>query len=73
MAQKTWEVTRVCFCEHVNREVALEAEMIYPVDHLPDPPRLVSHRCSLGVQCSQFRQAACKWAGTNPDLDPFRQ
>lgn len=73
MAQKQWEVTKVCFCEHVNQEVALEAEVLYPVDTLPDPPRLLSHRCSHGVQCNQMEKAACKWAGTNPDIDPFRR
>jgi hypothetical protein len=73
MAQKNWEVTQVCFCEHVNHEVALEAEMLYPVDYLPDPPRILSHRCSHGVQCNQMDKAACKWAGTNPDFDPFRK
>jgi hypothetical protein len=73
MARKNWEVTRVCFCEHVNQEVALEAEVLYPVDYLPDPPRILSHRCSHGLKCNQMEKAACKWAGTNPDIDPFRQ
>ena len=73
MAHKTWEVTKVCFCEHVDREVALEAEMVYPIDYLPDPPRVLALRCSHGVYCNQMQQAACKWAGTNPDVDPFRQ
>jgi hypothetical protein len=53
-------------------EVALEAEMLYPMDELPDPPRVLSHRCSHGQECNQLGKAACVWAGTNPDYDPFR-
>jgi len=71
MAEQIWEVSKVCFCDHVQREVALEAEVLHPADHLPDPPRILSHRCSLGMQCNLFNQPACIWAGTNPDNDPF--
>lgn len=73
MAEKRWEVIKMCYCEHLMQQVALEAETVYPGDHLPDGPRLLSHRCSQGLQCNQFNQAACAWAGTNPDIDPFRQ
>ncbi len=73
MANKNWEVAKVCFCEHVSQDVALEVEVLYPIDYLRDPPRILSHRCSHGVQCNQMQQAACKWAGTNPEVDPFRQ
>jgi hypothetical protein len=55
----------------VKQEVALESEVLYPMDFLPDPPRVRSHRCSLGAQCNQFAQPACIWAGTNPNFDPF--
>jgi hypothetical protein len=73
MAQKNWEITQVCFCEHVNQEVALEAEVLHPIDYLPDRPRILSHRCSHGVLCNQMEKAACKWAGTNPEYDPFQK
>ena len=73
MAERTWEVSKVCFCEHVKQEVALETEVLYPIDFLPDSPRVLSHRCSLGLQCNQFAQAACAWSGTNPNYDPFSQ
>lgn len=73
MAEKTWEVSKVCFCQHVNQNVALEAEVIYPIDFLPDQPRLLGHRCSLGLQCNRFEKATCVWAGTNPDHDPFQE
>ncbi len=72
MTERAWEVSKVCYCEHVKQEVALESEILYPMDFLPDPPRVRSHRCSLGLQCNQFAQPACVWAGTNPVHDPFR-
>jgi hypothetical protein len=72
MAERTWEVTKRRYCEHVRREVALETEVLYPMDFLPDPPRVLAHRCSDGVQCNQSSKVACVWSGTNPDFDPFR-
>jgi len=72
MAVKTWEAVKIRFCEHAGAEVALEAEMVYPIDILSDQPaRLLAHRCSRGVECSQNSQPSCVWAGTNPDYDPF--
>jgi len=73
MAEKKWEAIKICYCEHVRQQVFLEAEVMYPNDFLPDPPRLLSHRCSKGMECNQYNQAVCVWAGTNPDVDPFRQ
>ncbi len=73
MDERTWEVSQVCYCPHIKLEVALEAEVLYPVDTLPDLPRVLSHRCSLGMQCNQFAQPTCVWAATNPDYDPFRR
>ncbi len=72
MAERMWETSKVCYCEHVMHEVKLEAEVLYPMDFLPDSPRVLSHRCSHGVECNQFTKAACVWAGTNPNYDPFR-
>jgi len=73
MAERTWEVSQVCFCDHVKKNVTLESEVLQPADFLPDPPRVLSHRCSLARECNQFAQATCIWAGTNPDYDPFRR
>jgi hypothetical protein len=72
VAELTWETSKVCYCEHVKGDVALEAEMLFPMDELPDPARVISHRCSHGAECNQSGKAACVWAGTNPDYDPFR-
>lgn len=73
MAERMWEAGRVCFCDAVKQHVTLETEVLIPADFLPDPPRLLAHRCSLALECNQFARAACIWAGTNPDHDPFRQ
>jgi hypothetical protein len=72
MAERVWEVTKVCYCEHVKDDVTLESEVLYPIDSLPDSPRVLAHRCSHGAQCNQMDRAACIWAATNPDYDPFR-
>ena len=34
MAERTWETSKVCYCEHIKEEVALEAEVLYPMDEL---------------------------------------
>ncbi len=72
MAERIWETCKECYCEHAEKVVALEAEVIYPIDYLPDPPRVGSHRCSMGLDCNQSAKASCIWAGTNPSYDPFR-
>ncbi len=72
MSEKVWQPIKVCFCEHVNQDVAFEAELIYPADLLPDQaPRVIAHRCSHGMQCNQDGRSSCIWAGTNPLVDPF--
>jgi len=73
MVERNWEISKVCYCDHVKTEVALEAEVLYPIDILPDSPRVLAHRCSHGVQCNRYATAACIWAATNPDHDPFRK
>ncbi len=73
MSERVWEISKTCICEHLNRKVALETEVVYPGEHLPDqPPRVLAHRCSRGILCNQTSKPACVWAGTNPGYDPFR-
>lgn len=38
MAERRWEVLKVVFCERAGCEVALEAQMAYPSEVLPDQP-----------------------------------
>lgn len=79
MAKKIWQTIKVQNCQHANDgrggEVALEAEVLYPEEHLPDQgPRVVAHRCSQGVECSLLlSESACVWAGSNPAYDPFTE
>lgn len=74
MAVKVWQTIKVQYCRHAGGEVALEAEVLYPGEHLPDQdPRVVAHRCSRGVECGLLSEAACVWAGTNPAFDPFAE
>jgi len=74
MAEKVWQPIKVCFCDHVNKEVAFEAELVFPVDLLPDQmPRVLAHRCSEGMSCNLDGRPSCIWAGTNPTVDPFEE
>ena len=74
MAIRDWQTLKVRYCEHVNTEVGLEAEVVYPADILPDQsPRLLTHRCSQGYECALENKGNCVWAGNNPDYDPFEE
>ncbi len=75
MATRVWQTIKVQHCPHAGGEVALEAEVLYPEEHLPEQgPRIVAHRCSKGIECSlTHSEAACVWTGTNPDYDPFTE
>jgi hypothetical protein len=72
MAYKTWEVMKKQHCDHVGHEIAIEAEVVYPSDVLPDQPaRVLAHRCSNALECNMIDKATCVWCGTNPNHDPM--
>ena len=74
MAVKKWESIKVRHCERVQKEVTLDAELIYPADLLPDSaPQTVSHRCSYAYACNLDERGSCVWAGSNPVYDPFKE
>lgn len=74
MAEKHWETVKVQYCDRVESEVTLDAELIYPAEFMPDQPaRLVARRCSRGLECNLDENMTCVWAGTNPVYDPFSQ
>ncbi len=74
MSEKQWEPIKFCYCQHVASQVALEAEMVYPAEWLPDlAPRVTAHRCSRGIECNLDGRWSCMWAGTNPAVDPFNE
>jgi hypothetical protein len=72
MAVKTWRTIKVQYCHHVDADVELEAEVVYPAEWLPEQPaRILAHRCSRGLECNLDSRPSCVWAGTNPAYDPF--
>jgi hypothetical protein len=72
MAWVTWKAIKEKRCERVGEQVALEARVVYPAEFMPDqPPRILAHRCSKGLECNQMDSATCVWAGTLPGYDPF--
>jgi hypothetical protein len=74
MAERKWEPIKTCYCQHVDQEVDLEAEMVFPVEWLPDQkPRIIAHRCSHALVCNLDGRPSCIWSGTNPMIDPFME
>ena len=72
MAYVTWEPIQRSECERIGKEAALEVRLVYPADIMPDqPPRVLGHRCSRGLECNQLDKPSCCWAGTLPGFDPF--
>lgn len=71
MSQKQWKVSKIRYCEHVGHEIALESQVVYPPEQLPDqPPRVFARRCSNAMECNQMDRMTCAWCGTNPDYLP---
>ena len=74
MAKVDWETLKVRYCLHVKDDVALEAQVVFPADQLPDQaPRVLAHRCSRGLECAMDERGTCIWAGSNPGYDPFAE
>ena len=72
MAVVMWKSIKEQRCERVGEEVALEARIVYAAEFMPDqPPRILAHRCSKGLECNQMDSPTCIWAGTLPGYDPF--
>ena len=72
MAFSTWEIRKIAVCEHVGHEIALETELVYPADHLPDQPaRVLARRCANALACNCMDKPGCAWSGTNPDHRPI--
>ncbi len=71
MSELRWETVKEVPCDRIGETVALEARVVYPADHLPDPPRIMGHRCSMGVSCNAFDRPGCQWSGGWPGFDPL--
>ena len=71
MAQKMWQISKISYCEHVGQEVALEVEVVYPAEQMPDqPPHVIANRCSKALECNKLDKMACAYCFTNPDQIP---
>ena len=72
MAEKKWYVSKVCYCEHVGREISIETQVVLPAEYLPEQaPRVIAHRCSDALECNSINKPACAWCGTNPNYRPL--
>jgi hypothetical protein len=72
MAVTQWEEAKVIYCERAHERAALELEVIYPSEPIPDwPRRVIGHRCSLAAKCEVQGFGNCYWTGANPLNDPF--
>jgi hypothetical protein len=70
MAFRTWQVEKIQYCDHVGHEIALENDLVYPAEHLPEqPPRILGRRCSSAIECNLVDKASCAICGTNPVHD----
>jgi hypothetical protein len=71
MTKQQWEVSMIRYCEHAGHRIALEVNVVYPPEHLPDqPPHVVARRCSNAIECNKLDKMNCAWCGTNPDYRP---
>ena len=71
MAKKVWQVEKTKYCEHLQEEVAIEVEVVYPAEQLPEQaPRIVARRCTKALEGNCIEPPACSLSGTNPDVDP---
>ncbi|MBI3169586.1 MAG: hypothetical protein HYZ22_13970 [Chloroflexi bacterium] len=71
MATKVWQVEKTKYCERMQETIAIEVEVVYPAEQLPEQaPRIMARRCSKALECNCIERPACSLSGTNPDLDP---
>lgn len=72
MATQEWVAVTQEWCNLVEQEVQLLELRVYPADVLPDtqPYRVAARKCSVDITCN-MAGFPCKWAYTNPELDPF--
>jgi hypothetical protein len=73
--QSEWTVIKTHWCPAVGAEVSLLEQRVYPAtDFLAtDAFRVVAQCCSHDITCNLNDHIHCKWAGTNPQYDPFAE
>lgn len=72
MAKQEWVAVTREYCDRVEQDVDLLELRIYAADVLPDtqPYQVAARKCSVDVTCN-MAGFPCKWAYTNPEVDPF--
>ncbi|MCA9972008.1 MAG: hypothetical protein KC425_17410 [Anaerolineales bacterium] len=72
MATQEWVAVTQEWCNLVEQEVQLLGLRVCPADVLPGPQpcRVAARKCSVDITCN-MAGFPCKWAYTNPELDPF--
>ncbi len=72
MATEQWVAVKREWCNLVEQDVDLLELRVYPADVLPTGQeyRVKARKCSVDVTCN-MAGFPCKWAYTNPELDPF--
>ena len=64
MAWESWRTVKRARCEVVDKNVALESQLVFAAETLPDqPPRVLAYRCSSAEDCERFDQPSCPWGG----------
>ena len=59
MAIKEWEKVQVRTCAKVTEPIQVDQLVVYPIDFLPDPPRIVDYRCSGKAECGRDANVHC--------------
>jgi hypothetical protein len=72
MAGLTWREERRMLCPRAGQVARLLVEVLTAAELLGDEQqaRVRARRCDLDMECNQAGYP-CRWAFTNPDLDPF--
>ena len=43
MAKKVWQIEKTKYCAHLQEDIAIEVEVVYPAEQLPEqPPRILA-------------------------------
>lgn len=74
MAATKWVTIDRKICDLAGYEVELQEWRLYPAEPLPDTLgfQVIACRCTADITCNMAGYP-CKWAYTNPTLDPFKE
>lgn len=72
MATQKWIAVKREWCNLAEQDVELMELRVYPEDVIPGTQayKVAARKCSVDVTCN-MAGFPCKWAYTNPELDPF--